>query len=26
MHGLTGRALFKFDPTLFVDDDEAVDN
>ena len=24
-HGLTGRALFKFDPTLFVDDDEAVD-
>lgn len=24
-HLLSGRALFQFDPTLFVDDDEAVD-
>jgi hypothetical protein len=25
MHGLSGRALFKFDPTLFVDDEEAAE-
>lgn len=25
MHVLSGRALFQFDPTLFVDDDEAAD-
>lgn len=24
-HALSGRALFQYDPTLFVDDDEAVD-
>lgn len=22
---MTGRALFKFDPTLFIDDEEAAD-
>jgi len=26
MHGLSGRALFKYNPDLFVDDEEAVNN
>jgi hypothetical protein len=25
-NGMTGRALFQFDPTMFVDDDEAADD